>query len=250
MPAFGAAGLTQIPGAVYKVEQSGFATYDVSFSGVVVGAIPFVQGDQADDYPNVVLMSISLRTTGTQCDHTQVDLHYEGKDNWFTTPETSLDLSIDFTTSQEPIESHIDFVTKIGGQPSNRLHGANFDSQTLEFIGFPVVDPDEPDALPSRFAGVRSYLMPQETYTYNAVDTDYPSADDISSIGKIFNPEAIDGTPLPLPELPGTRNWLSTGIRVQNIANVYFKIQGTGMLSGPRAWIPEIYGEEESDDSD
>lgn len=236
MPAFGLNGLTELPGAVFAVDLVGFATYDVSYSGIATGSIPFVQGDVADDFPNVVLMTIKLTNTGEQCDHTRIDLHYEGKDTFFTTPETSLDLSIDFTTSQEPVESHIDFVSKIGGTPTNPLNGAIYDT-TGEFLGFPVINPDDPDVTPSRFAGLRSYLMPQETFTANSVEFDYPTSEEIGAIGRVFIPI------VPLPELPGERNWLSTGIRVQNIANVYYRTQRTGMLSGPRKWIPEVYGD-------
>lgn len=236
MAAFGNAGLTKLPGAVYKVELSGFATYDKSYSGIVTGAIPFVQGDVADEWPNLVLMTLSLTETGEQCDHTRIDLHYEGKDVNFTQPLTSLDLSVDFTTSQEPIESHPDFVTHIGGTPTEPLHGAYFDATTGEFLGFPVVDPDNPTQLPSLFAGLRSYLMPQETFVSNSVEFAYPDPAEIDNIGKVFDPA------LPLPALPGERNWLNTGIRVQNIANVYYRTQKTGMLSGPRKWLQPVYG--------
>lgn len=238
MAQFGLAGLIKEPGGIYKVELSGFATYDVTYSGVLpVGStIPFLQGDRSTKWPDTLLMTISVTETGTQCEHVKIDLHYEGKSSEFGTPETQLDLSIDFTTSQEPIESHQKFVTDIGGKPGHSKHGAFFDATTGEFLGFSVVDPDEPTALPSRFAGVRSYLMPQETFTRNTVEEAYPTPEEIDNIGQVFDPG------LDLPMLPGTRSWLNTGIRIQNIGNVYFKTQQTGMLSGPRNWVPEIYG--------
>lgn len=237
MHSFGQSGLTQEPGGVYAVEQDGFATFDVSFSGVLSGNIPFLQGDSADDYPNTVLLSLRITQTGLQCNHIKVDLHYEGKDESFATAKSAQNISVDFTTSQEPIESNIDFVSDIGGTPLLPKHGAIFDATTGEFLGFPVLDPDEPDVTPSRFAGLRSYLMPQETFTSNTVEYDYPSGGEIEGIGRVFDPG------LNLPALPGNRNWLNTGIRVQNIANAYYRTQRTGMLSGPRKWIPEVYGE-------
>lgn len=236
MSAFGLAGLNKLPGGKYNVEQSGFATYDVSFSGVLIGPIPFIQGDIAPEYPNVVLMSLSIIETGTQCNHIQVDLHYEGKDIESTITGISADISIDFTTSQEPIESHPDFVTDIGGTPLAPKHGAYFDATTGEFLGFPVVDPDEPAQLPSRFAGLRSYLMPQEVATSNSIEYDYPTPEQIESIGRVVEPDVF------LPALPGNRSWVNNGIRVQNIGNVYFRTQKVLMLSGPRNWIPEVYG--------
>lgn len=236
MPAFGISGLTKIPGAVYKVEQDSFATYDKSYSGVLSGYVPFFQGDIAEEYPNTVLLSVVVTETGDNCDHIKVDLHYEGKDAGFAGPLTSQNISIDFTTSQEPIESNISFVSEIGGVPAAPKHGAFFDATTGEFLGFPVVDPDEPLVLPSRFAGLRSYLMPQETFTSNSVEFSYPSDDLIANVGYVFDPM------LELPTLPGNRSWLNSGIRVQNIANVYYRQQITGLLSGPRNWIPEVYG--------
>lgn len=253
MANFGLSGLTKIPGAVYKVEQNSFATYDKSYSGAITDAIQFSQGEVADEHPNVVLLSLVVTETGTACNHIKIDLHYEGKDDGFTHNSNVLDISVDFTTSQEPIESHPDFVTEIGGTPAlppanlppgtdpsiytGPLHGAFFDATTGEFLGFPVVDPDEPTVFPSRFAGLRSYLMPQETYTSSTVETEYPTQEEIATIGRVIKPD------LPLPELPGNRNWLNTGIRVQNIANVYYRTQRTGMLSGPRKWLKEAYGE-------
>jgi len=237
MAAFGLNGITKIPGAIYKVEQSSFATYDKSYSGVVSGgAIVFIQGETASEYPNVVLLSMTVTETDVACDHVKIDLHYEGKDTAFASSDTVLDISVDFTTSQEPIESHPNFVTQIGGTPTDPLHGAFFDATTGEFLGFPVVDPDETEQLPSRFAGLRSYLMPQETFTSTTVEFEYPNPETIASVGQVFDPG------IPLPALPGTRSWVNTGIRVQNIANVYYRTQKTGMLSGPRNWIPEVYG--------
>lgn len=245
MDSFGLAGLTKIPGAVYNVEQDGFATYDKSYSGILTDPIPFRQGDIPDEYDNVVLMSLKVTETGDNCGHIKVDLHYEGKDITSTITGIATNVTIDFTTSQEPVESHPDFVTSIGGTPDTSggnpgpKHGANFDLRTKEFIGFPVVDPSEPLALPSRFAGVRSYLMPQETFTSNTVEYDYPSAEDIATVGQAFDPLVLG---ISLPAIPGTRSWLLSGIRVTNIANVYYRTQRMGMLSGPRNWIPEIYG--------
>lgn len=237
MATFGLAGLTKEPGAVYKIEQDSFAVYDKTYSGVLIGDIPFLQGDTAEEYPNVVLLSMTITETGVQCGHIKLELHYEGKAYMFVGSGEVQNISVDFTTSQEPIESHPDFVTDIGGKPTARLHGANFDATTGEFMGFPIVDPDEPNQLPSRFAGVRTYLMPQETFTSNTVETDYPDVAFIATIGRVFDPG------INLPVLPGDRSFLNTGVRVQNIANVYYRTQQTGMLSGPRNWLKEAYGE-------
>lgn len=236
MSVFGTAGLTKMPGDKYKVAQNGFATYDVSYKGIVVGTIPFLQGDVSEDYPNTVLMELEIIGSGDQCNDLIVNLHYEGKDETSTVTGVSDNIQVDFTTSQDPIESNPDFCSSIGGTPSAPLHGAYFDATTGQFLGFPVEDPDEPGVLPSRFAGIRSYLVPQETAVSDSIQFDYPSAEEIATVGRVVTPSIF------LPTLPGNRNWLNTGIRIRNIGNVYFQRQDTFQSSGPRGWVPEIYG--------
>lgn len=72
--------------------------------------------------------------------------------------------------SNEPIETHPDFKTKIGGTPSRRLNGATFDKDG-KFIGFSVTEqlnqngtPTSNDNSAQDLAGVKSYLSPKLTY--------------------------------------------------------------------------------------
>lgn len=67
------------------------------------------------------------------------------------------------TVSSEPIESHWNFLN-IGGTPTDRKNGAQFDPQTGKFLGFStdtkgttVTSDGQP------LAGVRSYLAPKDT---------------------------------------------------------------------------------------
>lgn len=71
------------------------------------------------------------------------------------------------TVSAEPIETHPNFRTKLGGTPSNRLNGATFDGEG-RFTGFAVQKPTTPGGQPAAasskdLAGVRSYLSPKVT---------------------------------------------------------------------------------------
>lgn len=228
MPSFGLIGsYAQQPGASYKVAQDGFATYDVAYEGLLTLGFPWAQGDANPDFPNTVLLSMSINFTGNQCDHVRIELHYEGKDTYITNPITSQNIALDVTTSQVPIEAHPLFTSTLGGTPASPLNGAIFDATTGQFIAFDST---------SQFAGIQSFIAPQEMYTFSDVELDYPSPVDMANIGHIITPT------IPLPVIPTGRNWLSTGIRVQNIANVYYRTQYTGMLSGPRAWNTTIYG--------
>lgn len=72
--------------------------------------------------------------------------------------------------SNEPIETHPDFKTKIGGTPSRRMNGATFDKDG-KFTGFSVVETLNQKAqaeanITSKqsLAGVKSYLDPKLTY--------------------------------------------------------------------------------------
>jgi hypothetical protein len=239
MGAFGTSGLIKQPGAKYVVAKNGLATYDLQYRGVLESEIPVVQGDAPmdDKYPFMVLLNFSVTEGDNACNEIILDMHYEGHDTVHTRRYVSEELTVDLTTSNEPIESHPDFVTKIGGKLGAAKHGAIFDPSTGgKFEFFPIVDPDEPLKLPGRLTGVTSYLMPQLSITQNDIQDAWPTTDELALVGKIVIPPFSNP-----PTLPGTRNWLYNGLRIRNIANVCFETQRVYLESGPRGWIKEIY---------
>lgn len=242
MAIFGDSGLKKQPGAKYVCNTNGLATYDLRYKVTAdFGSISLMQGDAPLDgnHSNLVLLNFTVTESGDSCEDLFIDLHYEGKDSTHTQRFVSEECIVDVQTSHEPIESHPDFVTDIGGKLGSAKHGAIFEvsgNTAGKFLFFPIIDPDEPDVLPSRFTGVSSYLMPQLTITQNDIDEEWPDNDEIALVGKIVDLPFVDP-----PTLPEPRNWLYTGLRIRNIANVAFESQRIYMESGPRGWIPEIY---------
>ncbi len=69
-----------MPGARYAFERNGLATYDVKYKVSSGSDTLLQQGDTAEDYSNVVLVSGAIIHTGDDCDTIELELHYEGKD--------------------------------------------------------------------------------------------------------------------------------------------------------------------------
>lgn len=226
---FGNTGPKRVPGATYQVKRNGLATFTESYK--TNGSFVVSQGSYAPLYPNTILTEITVRHTGEDCAEIQVDMKYEGKDNRFARPQISADVTLEYTTSLEPIESHINFVD-FAGTPESPENGAVFDQSTGGFLYFaPVVD----GAL-NEFAGIRSYYMPIATLRNNTIENAWPGSSEINSIGTITSPSGS------APNLGGNRNWLYSGLVVRNIGNIYYEVQRIFAGSGPRGWNDTIYG--------
>ncbi len=122
-------------------------------------------------------------------------------------------------TSSEPIETHPDFVSTIGGTPDAPLNQAIFDKDG-KFTGFPVG---------SDFAGVESYLVPTLIYRRTTPTQTRPL--DFSDVGKINSP-GITG--------PDGSNWLKTSKTWRRDGGV-FSVTEEWTNSGPKGWDDTIY---------
>lgn len=243
MALFGDTGLIKLPGARYSFERNGFATYDVSYKMSSGDDAILEQGNESEDYSNVVLVSGSITHTGEAgCNDIRIDLHYEGKDTAHTKPEFTDDLAVDITCSVEPIDTHPAFV-KFAGTPDNPLNGAYFDPKDGRFVAFRPIWPEGSNTL-NPLAGVRSYNVPIMVVSKTSIDTEWPDEGIVSQLGKIIEADYLSTT---IPLLSGTRNWLFTGLKVRSIGNVYFEVTKTAALSGPRLWVKEIYDPVESE---
>jgi hypothetical protein len=240
---FGETGLIRQPGARYAFERNGFATYDVSYKISSGDAAILEQGNEADDYSNVVLVSGSITHTGEAgCNDIRLDLHYEGKDTAHTNPAFTDDLSVDITCSVEPIDTHPAFI-KFAGTRTSPLNGATFDARDGRFLFFKSEWPADSGKL-NPLAGVRSYNVPIMVVSQSRIETEWPDEGIVSQLGKIIESEYLSTT---IPTLSGTRNWLFTGLKIRSIGNVYFEVTKTAALSGPRLWVKEIYDPVESE---
>lgn len=237
----------RIPGKIYKVHRTGLATYDVRYQGVLRegASLTFKQGDTpiSGEYPDVVLMEISIIGDNTVCGGVIIDLHYEGKaDARYTKDAATDDLSLEFVSSQEDIFAHPDF-KKFGGTPAAPLHGAKFDPQTGRFQFFDIVDPDHPDDSYNPYAGTSSYLLPTPVLHLNKIETSWPDTMEFKSVGKVDDPGnyTSNAPTLPASQGGGEREWLYASIIIQNIANTYFPTKRQFQGSGPRPINKGIY---------
>lgn len=139
--------------------------------------------------------------------------------------------SMDGSTSKEPIETHPDFVEKIGGKPGAEKNSAVFDGDG-KFKGFKQVH--NGSANPK--AGVKSYLVPQVTYTQEKYLLATTSL--LGSLGKIDTPPSSNVRPS-----VGSRTWLMIGASASQVGNG-IKLKRKWKLSGPRAWDEDIYGDD------
>jgi hypothetical protein len=129
-------------------------------------------------------------------------------------------------TGEDPVDTHKDFVAKIGGNREEPKNKAQFDVQTGEFVGFP------PDA-PQNLGGVRGYLSPACTVRV----TFFTSASDwgLWSLGEIASP------PGNVPRPPDSRNWLKTNWSRRDFGLIY-QITEEYTASGRRGWNRLLYG--------
>jgi hypothetical protein len=102
------------------------------------------------------------------------DITYRGV--WST---SACRVDVQASLSANPIETHPNFVSSLGGSPGSPLNGAVFDPTTGAFLGWPAGSPDN-------LGGVRYYLAVGNTYRFTfATASSATAASAISSIGVI-----------------------------------------------------------------
>ena len=158
----------------------------------------------------------------------KVTINYEG-----VPPETNDKVyKVTNATSTEPIDSHPDFITLIGGKKGAKLHNAQF-SEEGEFERFPILEEDGTTKNPK--AGVKSYLLAGIVYeeTWTVGSTGLFSSDILLGVGKIQTP--------PYSSLfPSGRNWLLTNCDISEKGLGYI-ITRKWRRSGPNLWDTDIY---------
>jgi hypothetical protein len=128
-----------------------------------------------------------------------------------------------YGSGSEPIETHPDFESKIGGKPSAPKNGAIFvgddgnkttDDAAGIFDRFLIKNPDDPA---TSFAGIDAYV-------------------DMNNImwTKIEIPEGG------APTFEG-RNWLYLGLSSGGVRGASARHRQTWRLSGPNGWNPKMY---------
>lgn len=247
---YGTTGDIPQAGAVYKCSRIGLATFDRTIRTDLSGITSYTQGDSAPaPFSHCKLMEMGVRTAGEgECEAVYLDLHYEGFDSTFTDSEIRIEGQLEVSLSQEPIETHPDFLNFAGyrgdeDRPANLgRNGAVYEETTdgqFRFAYFLAQLPGDDDTPKlNRFAGVQSWLYPQQTYVQTRMDTEWPPENELASLGKILDSGWLDNN---VPLLPQSVNWMYSGITVRNIANIYFESRRTATASGPRGWIEQMY---------
>lgn len=128
--------------------------------------------------------------------------------------------------SEEPIETHKNFVERIGGKLGSSLNKAKFDSETGEFLSFPADAPED-------LGGVRGYLNPASTVRVSWFTRN--SSMGLYSLGRIASPPAI------IPSPPDSRNWLKTNWTRRDFGLIY-QITEEYTASSQKGWNRLIYG--------
>ena len=123
-------------------------------------------------------------------------------------------------TSQEPIETHADWSTAIGGTKDDPKNDSawNDDGTFKKFKSG------------SRHEGVTAYLAPGGTYTRTYMSTSKPTSISVGSIA----------SPIGAPAVSGSYNWLSAGQTWSKQGGTY-NVSESYMLSAAKGWNTTIY---------
>lgn len=131
---------------------------------------------------------------------------------------------IDTSTSQEPIETHPNFLT-FAGNAGAPLNGAIFDESDGSFLKFG-------NSAPNEWRGVTSYMMPVVTARKTYISTQ-PPTDIASLVGKRQDPPFTTGV--------SVGNWLVATVSSDQRGKVYV-VRVEWRHSGPKGWSTPLYG--------
>jgi hypothetical protein len=194
-------------------------------------------------HPRFPKMAVSKRTwTVAASGFYRVTYQYEGV--LLELPEATYDLQ--GSLSENPIQTHPDFVSVLAGKPSKPKNGAIFVNRktgdpsmvdspgVAEFKEFSatVKDPeDENKQIKNKKAGIEAYLVPGATWTKTSILDARPTA--LSKLGEIQEPDG------PNPTL-GDRTWLFYDVSYQKRGFIY-QLKETWKLSDRGGWDAEVY---------
>jgi hypothetical protein len=129
-------------------------------------------------------------------------------------------------TSQEPIETHPDFLT-FAGKHLAEVNGAVFDPETSAFVHF-AGQGNTTNATAEKLKGLSAYLVPSAVIRCTQM-VKFASAD----MGSIE-------TPPNAPSISGGKNWLKTSVSYRTLGD-WVEVTEEWTSSGKKGWLPEIY---------
>lgn len=167
-------------------------------------------------------------------------LEYRGLDPVYGNTPPGPIYSLDRSTNNEPIQTHIKWTTDIAGTPAAPLNGskwvnegsagnlrlfnpnisgvpdAGFNANFASFYGWVAnsnVNSGNVSGF-SSFAGTTDYLLAGQTWTSTYVSLSPPTSTDLNNVGYI-------STPTGSPPTPVGYKWLYLGVRYTDQAGVY-----------------------------
>jgi hypothetical protein len=203
-------------------------TYSAPFSVSNIRIIGKAWGTADEDFPGLVCSDVKFTRkdgglmTGV-CTYSGVNDTGSGA----TAAERDLPVyELETMMSEELIQFHPDFVSKLGGTLANPLNSAifNADGTFKEFL--PASD----------LAGVSKYPAYRAQWKESRVGKSFP-AYQYRQVGKIDRPEGLPGN----IELPPPQNWMLVGFSARKEGRVW-QISRTWESSGLRGWNKLIYG--------
>jgi len=214
--------LVMQPGRTLVLKQDGSASGQIQYRCDAQSAHTLAPRVGSPHPDNAQLQCYNVSITVLENSIAEISCEYLGI---FSDP-TTYQIEFLVNVGEEPIETHQNFVAKIGGQPGSPLNKAKFDTETGEFLGFPADAPDD-------LGGVRGYLNPACTvriswFTRNASMGLY-------SLGRIASPPTV------IPRPPDSRNWLKTNWSRRDFGLIY-QITEEYTASGQKGWNRLIYG--------
>jgi hypothetical protein len=181
---------------------------------------------RGDPHPRVKgLACYALKTRWLNAKKVRVDAEYIGLE----TDPTPYFQEFVGSIGEEAVETHPNFAAVIGGTPDAPLHGAKFDAETNEFLGFPANAPEH-------LGGVRTYYRPSVIVRISYWQYDAPNP---AALGHVIDPSYVPDLILPAD----CQNLLVTnfGYRTLSPRTPPYQLTVEMLASGPLGWNTQIY---------
>ena len=223
----GSVSNTLMPGATLSYESDGTINGTARY-GYLHGASPSVIGNQHPDDSRAVVVSYTL-------EYDEVFLYancvYRGV---WSTSATKVDVQA--SLSANPIETHPNFVSTLGGTPGSELNGAVFDSNGV-FLGWPA-------GATLGLGGVRYYLAAGCSIRFTSSTTSGSAvASALAAIGSIASSISGGGSTF-------TTAYTFPGFMLQNVtvdwqylgsATTIYTYSQIWVMTQPPGWNSNIY---------
>ncbi len=238
----GQAGLIIVGKGVVRMNKYGEHTATCTFKAKAESASLNLFPDKGNSHPFATWLKFTKRTISFTPGFWTCVCEYKGADTDGGLPDPVYELS--FGTGEEPIETHANFESDIGGVPSAPLNGAVFvdaqgnitdDDAVGVFDRFRLKNPTVGGR---SFGGVESYVD-MNNITWSKTYVTKTSQDQVGGEVEIQIPE--DGGAGFQPPTFDDRDWLYLGMSSTGTIGGSATHRKVWRLSAPGGWNPDIY---------